>query len=43
MKAIFERTVQQTITLKMSDQERSDFYVVFTIILCGFNFLSGEL
>ena len=27
-----------TITLKMADQERSDSYVVFTIMLCGYNF-----
>ena len=26
---------QQTITQKMVDQERSDFYVVFTMTLCG--------
>ena len=29
---------QQTITLKMADQKRSDFYVAFTMMLCGLNF-----
>ena len=28
----------QTITLKMADQERFDFYIVFTVILCGPSF-----
>ena len=27
--------VKQMITLKMADQEKSDFCVVFTMILCG--------
>ena len=27
------------ITLNMADQERSDFYVVFTIILCALELL----
>ena len=27
------------ITLKMTDQERSDFYVVFKMILCAFDVL----
>ena len=31
------------ITLKMADQEKSDFYVAFTMILCGLNFVSGKL
>ena len=30
---------QQTITQKMSDQEQSDVYVVFTMILCEFKVL----
>ena len=31
----FNTVTQQTITLKMADQGRSDFYVVFTMSLCA--------
>ena len=31
------QNAEQTITLKMADQEKSDIYVVFTMILCGLN------
>ena len=30
-----QKTAQQTITLKMADQGRCDFYVVFTMSLCA--------
>ena len=32
----FSKT-EQMIMLKMVDQKRSDFYVVFTMIICGLN------
>ena len=31
------------IVLKMADQKRSDFYVVFTMMLCGLNFRVWEV
>ena len=31
-------TTEYTITLEMADEERSDFYADFTMILCGLNF-----
>ena len=37
------RLARQTITRKMADQERSDFCVVFTMILCSPNFVFGKL
>ena len=33
-----DRVKDETITLKMADQERSDCNVVFTMIFCGLNF-----
>ena len=33
--AVKWQTTEQTITLKMADQGRSDFYVVFTLSLCA--------
>ena len=33
--SIFSTLMQLTITLKMTDHGRSDFYVVFTLSLCA--------